>query len=231
VSAPADSAAPSRLGSIAAGLVAAVVVLLVVGVIATVAVAAVSQTPKDGGVVVFTVSAPYRPATGNPATNPAVVPVAANAPAPQGNWTAARGRKIAERALAWLRWPYSFGAGDASGPTFGFAVDEDSRNDAHVRGFDCSGLVINAVAPWLSVDHSAAAQYTEAGSFHPSLATLQPGDLVFWSKDGTILGIGHVAVYLGNGYVVEAPHSGAYVQVTPLNQVEPGRIGTTRPLT
>jgi cell wall-associated NlpC family hydrolase len=66
---------------------------------------------------------------------------------------------------------------------------------------------------------------------HPSLASVQPGDLVFWSKDGTINGIGHVAVYVGNGYVVQAPRSGARIQVTPLDMVEPGRIGVTRPLT
>jgi cell wall-associated NlpC family hydrolase len=61
--------------------------------------------------------------------------------------------------------------------------------------------------------------------------TLQPGDLVFWSKDGTVNGIGHVAVYIGNAEVVQAPHSGDVVRVTPIYDVESGTMGATRPLT
>lgn len=149
----------------------------------------------------------------------------------RGGWTPEIGRSIAERALAWQSWPYSFGAGDASGPTYGHAVDEASRRDGQVKGFDCSGLVLYALAPWRRVDHLASAQYGQAGSFHPALDQLAPGDLIFWSSDGTVSGVGHVAVYIGNGMVVQAPQSGAYVTVTPLDRVEAGRIGVTRPLT
>jgi peptidoglycan DL-endopeptidase RipA len=148
-----------------------------------------------------------------------------------GNWTPQRGEQIARRALKWLNMPYSFGAGGADGPSYGVAVDHDSRNDGHVYGFDCSGLTMYAVAPWLHLDHDAAAQYTEVGSYHPSLDSLWPGDLIFWSSDGTVAGIGHVAIYLGNGYVVQAPHSGDVVRVTPVNEVEAGTMGATRPLT
>ena len=146
-------------------------------------------------------------------------------------WSAAIGQQIADRALAWLGWPYTFDGGNVAGPTYGKAVDYDSRNDSHVYGFDCSGLVMYALAPWLSVDHSASDQYTQAGTLHPAVEQLQPGDLVFWSSDGTIAGIGHVAVYLGDGQVVQAPYSGAYIEVTPLDQVEWGYYGATRPVT
>lgn len=155
----------------------------------------------------------------------------AAAPVRIGNWTPERGRVIAQRALAWVGWPYSFAAGNAAGPTFGVAVDEASRNDGSVRGFDCSGLVLFALAPWKRVDHFAASQYLQAGSMHPSLKSLLPGDLIFWSKDGTVGGVGHVAVYIGGGNVVQAPQSGQLVTVTRIDQVEPGTIGTTRPLT
>lgn len=148
-----------------------------------------------------------------------------------GRWTPERGRLIARRALAWVGWPYSFGGGNAAGPTYGFAVDEASRNDGRIRGFDCSGLVLFALAPWLRVEHFAATQYLQAGTVHPSLAELMPGDLVFWSSDGTVGGVGHVAVYIGGGKVVQAPQSGQLITVTPLDRVEAGRIGTTRPLT
>ncbi|HZC70625.1 MAG TPA: NlpC/P60 family protein [Jatrophihabitans sp.] len=173
--------------------------------------------------MVRAVSATYQP-TAAPTTQRA-------APARIGDWTPQRGNRIARRALHWLNWPYSFGAGGPSGPSYGHAVDSDSRNDDKVFGFDCSGLTMYAVAPWRSLDHYAAAQYTQVGSFHPTIDTLQPGDFVFWSKDGTIGGIGHVAVYIGSGLVVQAPHSGDVIRETPIYQVEPGTMGATRPLT
>ncbi len=148
-----------------------------------------------------------------------------------GAWTPAIGQAIANRALRWLGWAYTFDGGNTAGPTYGKAVDYDSRNDASVYGFDCSGLSLYAVAPWMSLDHAAATQYTQAGSLHPAVAELQAGDLVFWSGNGTVAGISHEAVYLGGGQVVQAPHSGAYLEVTPLNHVEPGYYGATRPLT
>lgn len=159
-----------------------------------------------------------------------------NTPQPGGGtstspWTATIGQAIASRALQWSGWPYTFDGGNAAGPTYGKAVDYDSRNDASVYGFDCSGLVMYALAPWMSVDHLASDQYTQAGSLHPSIDQLRPGDLVFWSSTGTIAGIGHVAIYLGDGQVVQAPHSGAFIEITPLNKVESGYYGATRPLT
>jgi cell wall-associated NlpC family hydrolase len=157
-------------------------------------------------------------------------PIDADTSTAGGQWTAAIGQQIADRALQWLGWPYSYDAGNAQGPTYGRAVDYDSRNDATVFGFDCSGLTLYALAPWRALDHYAATQYNQAGSYHPSTAQLLPGDLVFWSDDGTLAGIGHVAIYLGAGQVVQAPYSGAYIEVTPLDQVESGYYGATRPL-
>jgi cell wall-associated NlpC family hydrolase len=78
--------------------------------------------------------------------------------------------------------------------------------------------------------HFASTQYVQ-GSAHPNIASLMPGDLVFWSDDGTEPGIGHVAIYIGNGNVIQAPFSGAFIEITPLDQVEDGYYGATRPLT
>lgn len=169
------------------------------------------------------------PATYQPAARAALVrqPV----PPRTGEWTLRRGERIARRALRWLNWPYSFAAGGPAGPSYGTAVDWDSRNDDKVYGFDCSGLTMYALAPWLTLRHDAAAQYTEVGSFHPAIDGLEPGDLVFWSSDGTVGGIGHVAVYIGDGLVVQAPHSGDVIRETPIDQVESGTMGATRPLT
>jgi cell wall-associated NlpC family hydrolase len=170
------------------------------------------------------------PATYQPAPQAAAVAQTVH-PMLIGNWTPQRGARIARRADKWLGMPYSFAGGGVDGPSYGVPVDHASRNDGHVYGFDCSGLTMYALAPWLHLEHDAATQYTEVGSFHPALNSLWPGDLIFWSNDGTIQGIGHVAVYLGNGYVVQAPHSGDVIRVTPINEVEAGTMGATRPLT
>lgn len=150
---------------------------------------------------------------------------------PGSRWTPELGRQVAARALQWLGWPYSYAAGNTHGPTYGIAVDHDSRNDAHVLGFDCSGLTLYALAPWRTLAHDAATQYTQAGTQHPNPEQLQPGDLVFWSDNDTTPGIGHVAIYLGQHHVIQAPHSGATITITNLDNVEPGYYAATRPLT
>jgi cell wall-associated NlpC family hydrolase len=221
---PPTSAIPPRAALVIAGAVAvALAAATWIGVAAVGAIdSAADRTPAE---MIRAVPASYRPAA---------QPVAAirTVPARMGDWTAQRGVLIAERALRWRNWPYSFGAGGADGPSYGVPVDADSRNDDKVFGFDCSGLTMYAVAPWRAhLDHDAASQYTEVGSFHPAIDSLLPGDLVFWSKDGTIDGIGHVAIYVGNGLVVQAPQSGDVIRVTPIYQVEPGTMGATRPLT
>lgn len=113
-------------------------------------------------------------------------------------------RKLIEGAIAVARdspWlPYKFGG---SSPADG--------------GFDCSGamyFVMNKAG--LKPPRTSADQYLwikEAGRLHetsttaktvddPSLASLKPGDLLFWSgtyeaTDGRAVNITHVAIYLG----------------------------------
>ncbi|HEX3335887.1 MAG TPA: NlpC/P60 family protein [Jatrophihabitans sp.] len=223
------TAETARTGSRRAAVVIAAVVLSIIclatwGSIAAVRAidSAAARAPAEQ--MVRAVPATYQPAV-------QAAPVARAVALPMGNWTWQRGQRIARRALQWRNWPYSFGAGGPAGPSYGHAVDKDSRNDGKVFGFDCSGLTMYALAPWLNLDHDAAAQYSEVGSFHPSIDSLQPGDLVFWSQDGTVGGIGHVAVYVGDGQVVQAPRSGDVIRVTPIYQVESGAMGATRPLT
>ena len=57
---------------------------------------------------------------------------------------------------------------------------------------------------------------------------LQAGDLVFWAyntSDPTT--IHHVAIWMGNGQIVEARNSGTVVKVSPMNW--DGYIGAVRP--
>jgi cell wall-associated NlpC family hydrolase len=151
--------------------------------------------------------------------------------ASNASWSAAIGQTAANRALAFLGIPYTFAGGNFNGPTYGVPDGTyEARNDASVFGFDCSGLTLYAWGPWVRMDHYAPSQYYEAGQLHPSTDRLMPGDLVFWSGDGTVAGIGHVAIYIGNGNVIQAPFSGSWVQITPLGEVESGYYGATRPL-
>jgi cell wall-associated NlpC family hydrolase len=145
-------------------------------------------------------------------------------------WTPALGQSAVYRALAELAVPYSFAAGNAKGPTLGVNSGGGGEHDGSVTGFDCSGLTLYAWAPYLSLPHDAATQYSTAGTMHPTPQQLMPGDLVFWSGDGTVAGIHHVALYIGSGDVVQAPESGDVVRITPLNQVDSGIFGSTRPL-
>jgi cell wall-associated NlpC family hydrolase len=147
-----------------------------------------------------------------------------------GHWNAAMAGTVIVRALLRIGTPYAWDGGAASGPTRGVCAGGGAENDCHVVGFDCSGLALYAWAPYLALPHSAAAQYTAAGRVHPSPAALRPGDLVFWSGNGTVGGIHHVAIYVGDGNVVQAPQSGDIVRVTPLASVDAGYFGATRPL-
>jgi cell wall-associated NlpC family hydrolase len=141
-----------------------------------------------------------------------------------GSWTPAKGRAAVKRAERWLGMPYSFAAGNANGPTYGVC---SYSNACHVYGFDCSGLSLYAWAgSGIYLDHYTVSQYLGAGSVHPSIDELQPGDLTFWSTGG-VSGIHHVAIYIGGGQVVEAPHTGDVVKITSLWMS--GYYGATRP--
>ncbi len=76
--------------------------------------------------------------------------------------------------------------------------------------WDCSGLTMKSwQAGGVSLPHSSAQQ---AGyGTHVSNSSLQPGDLVFFHSP-----ISHVGIYLGDGLMVHAPHSGDVVRVAAL---------------
>jgi len=85
--------------------------------------------------------------------------------------------------------------------------------------FDCSGLTKFAwAAAGVNLPHNAAAQYDAIR--HVDLKQLHPGDLVFSN------GMGHVGIFVGDGKMIHAPHTGARVEVEPLR---PGTIAAGRP--
>lgn len=88
-------------------------------------------------------------------------------------------------------------------------------------GFDCSGLV-----SWVygrlgvGLPHNAAALYGVGRRI--SLASMRPGDLVFFS------GLGHVGLYIGHGRMIHAPQSGRNVEIEALGSRSSPPVGARR---
>ena len=89
--------------------------------------------------------------------------------------------------------------------------------------FDCSGLVTYAyrAAGVTHLPRSSSAMY--GATTRISRSDLRPGDLVFYHSP-----VSHVAIYIGNGQVVEAPNSGNNVRVRSDGLTRRGVVGFGR---
>jgi peptidoglycan DL-endopeptidase CwlO len=97
--------------------------------------------------------------------------------------------QAASIALQYLGVPYVYGG---ASPT----------------GFDCSGLVMYVYARLgISLPHYTVAQWNAT----QPIASPAPGDLVFFD------GLGHVGIYIGNGQMVDAPHTGSVVRIDSIS--------------
>ena len=111
---------------------------------------------------------------------------------------------VIARAQSQIGTPYVWGGGDANGPTTGV-------NGGSVSGFDCSGLVLYAfAAAGVALPHYTGYQYQRGTQVPASEA--QRGDLLFWGPGGNQ----HVAIYLGDGTMIEAPQAGQNVTIAPV---------------
>ena len=80
-------------------------------------------------------------------------------------------------------------------------------------GVDCSGLTMLAWgSAGVDLPHLSRAQYSYGT--HVPIGSMEAGDLIFWSSNGTQSGIYHVAIYLGGGQMIEAPTFGVPVRIT-----------------
>jgi len=89
------------------------------------------------------------------------------------------------------------------------------------RGMDCSGLTQWSYGQaGIKIPRTAA---TQTVGQKVSIDDIQPGDLIIWS--------GHVAMYVGNGQMVEEPHTGDVCKVVPLRTSNAGEplLGVFRP--
>jgi peptidoglycan DL-endopeptidase CwlO len=137
----------------------------------------------------------------SPVTEPPRVPTSA---APQANTTvpptktqaappaSGKGAIAVAEARKQLGKPYVYGG---SGP--------DS--------FDCSGLTAWAwKAAGVRLSHSAYTQYFE--TTRVPVDQVQPGDLLFFGKDG-VESIHHNAIYIGGGDMIEASQTGVPIRI------------------
>jgi peptidoglycan DL-endopeptidase CwlO len=121
--------------------------------------------------------------------------------------TATQAEQAVAFVFAQLGCPYNYGA---TGPCS--------------VGFDCSGLVMAAwAAAGVSIPRDTYEQW--AALPHISEADIQPGDLLYYN------GVGHVAMYVGDGMIIDAPTEGEVVREIPMDTAwyASGFDGAVRP--
>lgn len=85
------------------------------------------------------------------------------------------------------------------------------------NGADCSGFTLSIFKKYgVSLPHHAASQ-AQMGT-KVSLGEVQPGDLVFYAKNGSI---NHVAIYIGNGQVIHASSPKTGIKISSVNYRTP----------
>lgn len=113
--------------------------------------------------------------------------------------------RIIQSALSLVGTQYELGGnvGDRASGVYG----------KKVMGVDCSGLTQFAYrAAGMQIPRYSKSQTTIG--HRTSLAKAQPGDIIGWNQGNGVMG--HVAIYLGNGMMVESPQPGKQVRVVPV---------------
>jgi hypothetical protein len=135
-------------------------------------------------------------------------PLGFNVPA-VGKGESTLGERAASLALQYLGIPYLWGG-------------------ANPRvGLDCSGLTMLVYQRLgIHLGHFTGLQWQEGAHVGRQV---QPGDLVFFEP--TVLGPGHVGIYLGEGRFIQAPHTGDVVKISSLRSANYARayVGAVRP--
>lgn len=126
--------------------------------------------------------------------------------------------KAIDFALAQLGTAYSFG-GDCT----------DAKSGQPALRCDCSSLTMQAYeAGGVSIPRLAR-QQSRVGTPIYDLNRLRAGDLLFLiGSDGTRADPGHVGMYLGDGILIQAPHTGAVVHLTKLSSWKNIIVGVRR---
>lgn len=88
------------------------------------------------------------------------------------------------------------------------------------KGADCSGYT-QSVFRDNGISISRTSRTQAAGGKTISLSNIRPGDLVFYTRNGTI---NHVAIYIGNGKVVGASNEEYGIRVSNYNYRQPYKV-------
>ncbi|WP_241519045.1 bifunctional lytic transglycosylase/C40 family peptidase [Streptomyces sp. CB03238] len=154
--------------------------------------------------------------------------ISALADQPSGGGTTATTTQAAtaiNAAKAMIGKPYSWGGGNASGPSTGICCSPNGSSGASIEGFDCSGLTLYAYAKaGISLPRTAEQQYAASEPVKPGQQ--RPGDLVFYGTSAE--SIHHVGIYVGNGWILDAPRPGTQVRYSPMDTMR-DLYGVARP--
>lgn len=116
---------------------------------------------------------------------------------------------IIQSAQKYIGTPYSWGGGNTSGPTLGQGTGKYPKQATSTVGFDCSGLVQYAYArAGIQMPRVSYGQLKKGT--RTSINNLSPGDLVGFGNGH------HIAIYLGNGKIIEAQQTGTPVHIRTL---------------
>ena len=126
------------------------------------------------------------------------------------------------------KYPYVFGGGNGDGPS---ASNTESK-DAGEIGFDCSGVTSFAYKQGAGIElpRTARAQWAKYKANRVSVEDIQPGDLIFWAYGRLGSTVSHVAIYVGDGQMVEASRGANLVKQTPARLSGSGFVGVARVL-
>ena len=122
---------------------------------------------------------------------------------------------VLDRALSQLGVVYAWGGGDEDGPTLGIRDGgvADSYGDFDKVGFDCSGLMIYAFAGIGKGSPHYSGYQSDAGHAGAARRPQARRHAVLGRRRGQPH---HVALYLGDDQMVEAPESGKVVRIAPV---------------
>lgn len=153
----------------------------------------------------------------DPATIPGVGGVSglgsANCP-PEGEAVTATGDigAVLQYAQEPLGMDYVFGGGDGNGP----GTSNIRAEDRGQTGFDCSGLTAYAFqqGAGINLPRMASQQWAAYSANAVKESEMQPGDMIFYAYGRKGGDVDHVAIYLGDGKMVEASNSAQVVRIT-----------------
>lgn len=134
--------------------------------------------------------------------------------------TSAEGEAVVAEAKKYLGLPYVWGGNSIT------------------KGVDCSGLVQQVYKSFGYDLPRVSADQARSGRPVASMAEARPGDLIAWDNSSRNNGVDHIAIYIGDGKMIEAPRTGLNVRIidvpsTPdvIRRILPESSGVAAPTT